>query len=654
MQVSKVNTSFNADKKSGSRNIKRAGHPFKGIIDSISLGTANAIENGGLAVSFTLQDMLGTNFPRPIMGLLRNQKENHGKKNKSFAAKEFVREFLTGPSMFIIPGAMLKICKDVFKFGSLCDVPVKYIRELSRIHAENALKDGQITDRLGFFKDSFVQIVKNAKGETEISKDTIKTAEDFAETLDKAVNKYYKIKEAPGLFSRWKADKFLERASKVLLNRFVKISKEYSNNPVYDDFTAVKISDKAAGSMKNTVKYLKAYAEDAVQKAAGQSRDKVKDFIKNLADKKTAGRFALNLAMYASVLGFLQIIPKLYNSAEGQGNAGLKGLMKEETFNDKELNAKYAKQPDKTGSSKNKANPSFGSMFTPIADKLTDGGRLSRFANNAAEFDGCNLSFPFLLFLMGAGILLPRTMKAKDKYDREEILRRDLVSCAVMCFAAKELEKGFSKLNEVKSGLVLASKDKGFKDKSILRRFFDYLKPITGVRVLSTDQIRAKYTNIDKYKNGIKDFCDFISQQGGQLNKVFSLTEKSKTIVNGLLQKEGRDIASADNAAITAAIEKAKGSDELKELASLFKNRNNPWVVKARTLNSKFTALSVLVLVPLFLGFMLPFINERSTKKRIKDEQSALKTSGADNTNFDYMKEIRNNSVFSDMAKYTK
>ena len=223
-----------------------------------------------------------------------------------------------------------------------------------------------------------------------------------------------------------------------------------------------------------------------------------------------------------------------------------------------------------------------------------------------------------------------------------------------MCFAAKELEKGFSKLNEVKSGLVLASKDKGFKDKSILRRFFDYLKPITGVRVLSTDQIRAKYTNIDKYKNGIKDFCDFISQQGGQLNKVFSLTEKSKTIVNGLLQKEGRDIASADNAAITAAIEKAKGSDELKELASLFKNRNNPWVVKARTLNSKFTALSVLVLVPLFLGFMLPFINERSTKKRIKDEQSALKTSGADNTNFDYMKEIRNNSVFSDMAKYTK
>jgi len=656
MQVSKVNTSFDAGKKAESRNIKSAAQPFKGIIDSISLGTANAIENGGLAVSFTLQDMLGTNFPRPIMGLLRNQKENHGKKNKSFAAKEFVREFLTGPSMFIIPGAMLKICKDVFKFGNLCDVPVKYIRELSRIHAENAVKDGKIADRFEFFKDSFAQIVKNAKGETEISKDTVKTAEKYAKILENAMPEYYNIKNSGKLFAGWRADRFLESKAKVLLSRFEKVSKAYSDDAVHADFTAVKISDKAAGSMKNTVKYLAAYAEDAVQKAAGQSKDKVKDFIKNLADKKTAGRFALNIAMYAAVLGFLQVIPKLYNSAEGQSNAGLKGLMQEETFNDKELNAKYAKQPDKADSSKNKANPSFGSMFTPIADKLTDGGRLSRFANNAAEFDGCNLSFPFLLFLMFGGILLPRTLKAKDKYDREEILRRDLISCAVMCFAAKELEKGFSKLNEVKSGLVLASKDKGFKDKSLFKRFFDYLKPITGVRVLSTDQIRAKYTDIDKYKEGVKGFCDFISGQGGQLNKVFSLSEKSKEIVNELLKKEGKDIASADNAAITAAIEKAKGTDALERLASLFRNRNNPWVVKARTLNSKFTALSVLVLVPLFLGFMLPFINERSTKKRIKDELAASKTPGAasNNKNFDFMKEIKNNSVFSEMVKYTK
>lgn len=70
---------------------------FGGAVDTFSLGVANAIENGGLAVSFTLQDMLGTNLPRPIMGLMRNSKENDGQKNFSFAAKELVREMLTGP-----------------------------------------------------------------------------------------------------------------------------------------------------------------------------------------------------------------------------------------------------------------------------------------------------------------------------------------------------------------------------------------------------------------------------------------------------------------------------------------------------------------------------------------------------------------------------
>ena len=47
---------------------------FKGLggLDTFCLGLANLIENGGLFVSFTLQDMLGTNLPRPIMGLKRN------------------------------------------------------------------------------------------------------------------------------------------------------------------------------------------------------------------------------------------------------------------------------------------------------------------------------------------------------------------------------------------------------------------------------------------------------------------------------------------------------------------------------------------------------------------------------------------------------
>ena len=53
-------------------------------------------------------------------------------------------------------------------------------------------------------------------------------------------------------------------------------------------------------------------------------------------NNRIVGRVALNFLMYGLVIGFLQIIPKLYNKAEGKGNAGLKGLVKEEPSAQKE------------------------------------------------------------------------------------------------------------------------------------------------------------------------------------------------------------------------------------------------------------------------------------------------------------------------------
>ena len=97
MQINKVNTAVQRkNRQSLGRNENNINNNstntnFKGIgagLDTFALGTANLIENGGLAVSFTLQDMLGTNLPRPIMGLMRNSKENKGEKNTSFAFKE--------------------------------------------------------------------------------------------------------------------------------------------------------------------------------------------------------------------------------------------------------------------------------------------------------------------------------------------------------------------------------------------------------------------------------------------------------------------------------------------------------------------------------------------------------------------------------------
>ena len=142
---------------------------FKGIgagLDKFALGTADLIENGGLAVSFTLQDMLGTNLPRPIMGLMRNSKENKGQTNKKFAAKELVREMLTGPSMFLIPMGMLGVGKRTL--GKTVNTPMKFIKDFGQIHAAKPLNEaGKAISKEGFFTNAFTEIIKNAKLKAE-------------------------------------------------------------------------------------------------------------------------------------------------------------------------------------------------------------------------------------------------------------------------------------------------------------------------------------------------------------------------------------------------------------------------------------------------------------------------------------------------------
>ncbi len=636
MQVNKINQTIPQRLNKDSKHSARKPQSFKGILDKGSLFVADAIENGGLFVSFTLQDMLGTNLPRPIMGLMRNTKENKGQKNLKFAAKELVREFTTGPSMFIIPAILLTLGKKIF--GKATEIPMKIIKSFGEIHAANPLNSaGQALNKEEFFQNAFEQIIKNTKGETSISETTAKSAQDFAHRLASTLTDKKKAKEVIN----------------NLTDDFINIAKNSAQDAAHTDFTSAVISKTTTAPIKDTLKFLVSYADDVVEKAAKQPTEKISEFVKKLSTNKVLGRCAANVIMYAAILTFLQVIPKLYNKAEGKANAGLKGLMAEETLKDTGNDEKNQKTNTSFGKSQNQ--PSFKGGINPaqIVNKLTGKGLIGRIANGF-EFEGVNMSFPLLLGVMGFGILLPRVRQAKDKYDREEILRRDLVTCATMCFAEKELRKGFSKLNESKSGFVLAAKEQGFKNKNIFQKLFEYLRPIKGVRILSTPQIVSKYSGLENYKNGIQGFCEFIEGQGGNLAKVFSLTDEAKNIVQSLLSEQGKDIATADNKTITKILSDAKGSEKVKELVELFKPKDNPWVTKAKTLNARFTALSVIILVPAFLGFFLPWINERSTKKRIQQEN--LKTKINSNLQLLHTNFINNDKkaqqIFADMNKF--
>ena len=573
---------------------------FKGAgLDKFCLGLANAIENGGLFVSFTLQDMIGTNLPRPIAGLFRNSKENKGEKNTSFALKELVREMTTGPSMFIIPGAMLAAGKPVL--GKTIDVPTRQLKAFGDIHAANA-KD--ITTKQEFYEKTFTQIFKNSNLDTGAATEK---ASNFAKELTNS--------------------KDLKSTLSKLSEEFTNIVKQNADDAVNTDFTKAVLADNASASFKEITTSMMAYADDVLKKTKGASAE----LIEQVANRRVLTRVGTNVAMYAAVLAFLKIIPKLYNKAEGEGNSGLKGLMKEETINDKSLEQTSTQNTQKT----NNATPSFGSSssVSNIVNTITTDKGIGNFFRGF-EFEGCNVSFPMLLGIMVLGILIPRTLQAKDNYDREEILRRDLVTAATLCFGEKILQKAFSKLNETKSGFVLATKPTGMENtanlKDKLKVVWNYIRPIKGVNVMSTDQIVSKYSKIGNYKNGIAGFCDFINGQGGKLNKVFSLTSEAKELVEKVL---GQSIDKADNATIKEALSNAADTENVKKLVSLFEKSDNAWVKHARTINARFTAFSVLVLVPVFLGFLLPMINERATKKRVKEKQAAQALQSQNNTN---------------------
>ncbi len=646
MQINSVNTTVPKKlTKQGSGSNKNVNNNpnFKGGFDSISLATANLIENGGLAVSFTLQDMLGTNLPRPIMGLKRNSKENKGEANKSFAFKELVREMLTGPSMFIIPMGMLAAGKKVS--GATVNVPMKMIKSFGDVQ-----KASGAVEKEDFIKATLSEIIKNAKGEAEVSTETTEKALEYMKELSglQQKGKIFTSLNPQDAINNIKANKTIKAANNEiwakLSSDFSDLAKQHADDIIHTDFTLARVSDKAVAPLKEMLEHMYSYADDVIEKVKGQDIDK-------FVNKKVLTRAGYNVAMYAAIHAFLRIIPRLYNKAEGKGNSGLKGLMTEETLNDKSLEQKTATE--------DKSKPSFGAnpaavVSTLMGENRSTLGKIGHKLGQWFEFDSCNVSFPLLLGIMGFGILIPRTKLAKDKYDREEILRRDLVTCATMCFGAHALEKGFSKYNEKSSGFVLTNKVKGFNEQAPWKKVFDYIRPINGVKILSTNQINSKYSNIDKYKGGISGFCEYIDQNGGFLSSIFSIDEKAKNIVQELLGNTNID--KADNATIKEAINKAKDAapEKIKELTDLFHAPRmekvakrsiidkvlgkpeklvdelveNPWVKRARTLNARFTFLSTAVIVPLFLGFMLPAINERATKKRINKENAmkALET----------------------------
>jgi len=254
--------------------------------------------------------------------------------------------------------------------------------------------------------------------------------------------------------------------------------------------------------------------------------------------------------------------------------------------------------------------PKTPSFSGALSQKLLKGGALRKFSN-AIEYDGASMSSFSVMSLLYFAVIGFRMKEAYDKYDRYEILRRDVTSLTALIFLADILKKGFSQIGTKTTGLVLNQKPKGFE--KLGTKIWNYINHTAKFRPLNGGQIVSKYSQVYGFKDGIADFCLFISEKGGNLKKVLHIDSTVKSKTEEIL---GKSITAANDNEIIESFSKTKNSKALKDIYKVFEKSDNVFVKKAKLMNNLFGFISIFILTPALIVWIAK-TNEKITKERV-------------------------------------
>lgn len=635
MAVKAINSTINVAKHNNLKEQNQQKHQqtsFTGSFNPV-VTLMDAIDKGGFAASFIAQDGIGMVAPRIYEGLNRNrEKDENGKKigplNWEFARREGIREILSGPSAFLIPMGIMAIIKKTS--GTANNVHVSHIEALGQNFADYAAKHPeQLKNSAEFKKGYYAQILENA---LENSTDETFNGEQLKEKAKSFAEKLVDSEEK-------RANKDKKNANKLqaeIVDEYMKLRKQYSAPSGNELAVSLKVSgkDKPLGTnIRQLVQSLTDYSGDALEKVnkhlEKHANGNIDEYIKKFNTHRAGTRVLSNLGMWSAVVGFYTLIPKLYNLGL-KHDPGLKGLVEEgaEKTEDKVKEDKKAEAKDQT---KDK-NVAFTGGITSMAGKtaLKDGG-ISKVLK-IFEFNGASMSVPAMLTLLFGFCLPPRYINAKSDKERKEILVRDISSFTAILFGAKALSRGFSDVFANASGFALNIKPENH-NKNFFNKLKNYFTAGSGVNVLSSEQIISKYSNVQEYKNGINGFFNFLEENGGNVKKVLLNVDKTvKENAEEIMKNfNGKSIKDATMEEIHKAFEKAKGSDALEKIYTVFSTKDNKFVNRAKTMNSAFGFASTLILVPAFMMWLARYC-ENMTKKAIAKEKEQKVAATAVNT----------------------
>lgn len=609
---------------------------FKGAAANPVVGLMDFIDKGGFAASFIIQDGLGFIAPRVGKGILRGGKEKkdengnpildkNGKPkheyNWEFARKEGLREVLTGPSAFLIPLGMLSVINR--KFGTGNSVKLNYLDSFNNTFTKFAkenlegIKSGK-PDKLPFYievhKDAINQTINAhlTEGKKMSADEVNNIASEFAERQIKIEG----IKANKSLNKKQKAAEIAKLGS--VEDSYMKLIKSKMRGDVNELLVNISSSNGTVknGSVSELLTAMNNYFGDAVnntKKALSKnSSANLEEVIKKFTNRRMGSRFFTNMSMYGAVVAFYTIIPKLYNLGL-KGNPGLKG-----TAADPEL-LNSDKKDDKVENPNKSKEVAFKGGMTGMLEKTGEkvfNGKKAKAFSNIFEFNGPVIPGTAMATLLYAFCIPPRLIQAQDKYDRGEIMVRDLTSFTALLFGAKALARlfsdGFTKL----TGLALNKKD--MDGRNVLQRIGDYLNPNDSRHsLLSSKQLDSKYTHLEDYHGGVNGFMEFIEGSGGNVKKALAQDKKVKESVEAILKDfNGKTFKEASADEIKEALKAANNSKNelIKKFYKLFENENG-LLKRAKTCNSAFSFLSTLVLVP-GLIIWLTNVCERMTAQR--------------------------------------
>lgn len=619
-----------------------------GAAGNAVISVMDAIERGGFVAAFLVQDLLGMNVPRTTTGLYRNR-EITGQYNYQEAAEVGIREFLSGPVMFAVPMIMLWAVKRMF--GKANDIPANIIKALGDNFAEYSkgkttadFKDVKAVKE-SFYSDLFKNILKNTYAEGTPEETISKEAKAFAKEVLEYEN-LIDTKKRKTFWQRFKGVRVENTAEDKLADltaRFSEINKSNAANSSIN-FLEAKISsgDKKIGkSIDKLVGDMRNFVEDAVETVSKRAKKGLKsdidmsDFFKKFTNLRAGSRVITNFSMLAGIVAFCSVIPKLYQLSET--NPGLNGLEDD------------AKADDKVAQNKSQ-KPAFKGLCETIGKRAVKDGKLSKFLSEF-EFDSFNTSFLGFLTACGFGILLPRLKNAREENEYKEVLYRDTTTITTVCCAAKILQQVFARFCSKMTGLALSLKP-DMKMDTTISKIWSYLRPVKGHKVLTSAQLASKYTNVDKYKEGIAGLAKFVDEQGGNVRKMFEIDKKAKGLLKELYENSDKaksvEFAKAQNKDVIEALQDVvknnKASDTLNKLYDIFKSDKNAFLRKAKIMNSSFNFATIFVVCPILLGWFIPRMNEELTKKRQLEKHEHNKS--AVNNNSD-----KNTQKVSDVSK---